>query len=103
MKWKLAPEETTPVMKIAGIGVDVGADEGGFCLSWEEVDAIFKAMIAAAPQPEHDRMTKEEAQAIQDWKGMDGAIAFHLIERHADGWHQTGEMMQAWLDANKSA
>ena len=39
----------------------------------------------------------------QDWKGVDGAIAFHLIDRHADGWADTGRMMGEWLDANKTA
>ena len=47
------------------------------------------------------KLVPEEAQALQNWKGMDGAIAFHLIERHADGWHQVGEMMDAWLEANR--
>jgi hypothetical protein len=35
----------------------------------------------------------------QNWKGMDGATAFHLIERHAEGWDQTGQMMNAWQAA----
>lgn len=39
----------------------------------------------------------------QDWEGVDGAIAFHLIDRHADGWADTGRMMGEWLDANKAA
>ena len=39
----------------------------------------------------------------QDWKGVDGAIAFHLIDRHADGWADIGRMMGEWLDANKTA
>ena len=45
-------------------------------------------------------MTKEEAATFQDWRGMDGAIAFHLIERHANGWGDVGRMMEAWLAAN---
>jgi len=100
MKWKLVPEEPTNEMKTAAIGVEV-YPESQACLTWEEARAIYESMIAAAPQPEHDRMTKEDAQAMQDWKGMDGAIAFHLIERHAEGWHQVGEMMSAWLEANR--
>lgn len=36
----------------------------------------------------------------QQWKGMDGAIAFHLIERHADGWNDIRKMMGEWLSAN---
>lgn len=45
-------------------------------------------------------MTEEEADIAQNWEGMDGAIAWHLIFRHADGWAETGEMMEAWLRAN---
>ena len=48
-------------------------------------------------------MTAEEADKAQDWRGMDGAIAWHLIERHADDWNETGEMMNAWLRANVRA
>ena len=29
----------------------------------------------------------------QNWAGMDGAIAWHLIERHAEGWGDIGKMM----------
>ena len=36
----------------------------------------------------------------QNWQGMDGAIAFHLIERHADSWADAGRMMREWLEAN---
>lgn len=45
-------------------------------------------------------MTDAEADAAQNWKGMDGAIAFHLIDRHADNWNEVGAMMNAWLRAN---
>jgi len=49
-------------------------------------------------------MTPEEAaDAAQDWKGMDGATAFLLIERHADGWDEVQQMMDAWLRANVAA
>jgi len=50
------------------------------------------------PKPA-DSMT--DADAMQDWKGMDGAIAFHLIDRHANDWDDVGQMMNAWLRANK--
>ena len=36
----------------------------------------------------------------QDWKGLDGAIAWHFIERQAENWNQVGEMMNEWLKAN---
>ena len=39
----------------------------------------------------------------QHWAGMDGAIAWHLIERHADSWADVGKMMREWLEANQQA
>ena len=41
------------------------------------------------------------ADQSQDWKGMDGTTAFHLITRHADGWADVGKMMGEWLEANR--
>lgn len=35
----------------------------------------------------------------QDWKNLTGAQAFHLIERHADGWQDIDRMMNEWLVA----
>lgn len=66
-----------------------------------KMSASYAAMLSAAPPPPHSSITAEEARASQHWAGMDGAVAFHLIERHSDGWHDTGVMMQAWLDANR--
>ena len=34
------------------------------------------------------------------WLGMDGATAWHLIDRHADNWNEVGELMNSWLRAN---
>ena len=36
----------------------------------------------------------------QDWKGMDGATAFWLIERHSNHWGDAKLMMEEWRDAN---
>ena len=49
--WRLVPIEPTPGMKTAGIGVEVYQDSppSTDCLTWEEVEAIYKAMLAAAP------------------------------------------------------
>lgn len=93
MKWQLVPEEPTVEMR--------EALKNHLSGSFLRTKGAYNAMLAAAPQPEHYYLTKEEAQAMQDWKGMDGAIAFHLIDRHGDGWNQIGEMMNAWLEANK--
>jgi len=38
---------------------------------------------------------------MQKWKCMDGATAWHLIERHADGWADVDKMMDEWLEANQ--
>ena len=46
-------------------------------------------------------MTQDEADKAQNWSGMDGAIAWHLIDRHADDWNEVGEMANAWLRANQ--
>lgn len=54
------------------------------------------AEIGATPHT----MSDEFADQCQNWKGMDGAIAWHLIDRHADGWGDIGAMMDAWLRAN---
>lgn len=61
------------------------------------------AKIALKEKETHSRLTKEEAASKQHWRGMDGATAFHLIERHADGWNDVGTMMNAWLEANHIA
>lgn len=45
-------------------------------------------------------MTPEDADKAQAWLGMDGATAWHLIDRHAEDWHEIGELMNAWLRAN---
>ena len=61
------------------------------------MDVVLKKVKEAlAQQPE--TIPNEHPQ---EWKGVDGAIAFHLIERHAEGWAQTGEMMNDWLVANQ--
>jgi hypothetical protein len=57
--------------------------------------------LGTAPMPPCDTLTAEEASNKQHWKGMDGACAFHLIERHANGWGDVGRMMDAWLQANR--
>ena len=45
-------------------------------------------------------MTETEAETCQQWRGMAGNTAFHLIERHADGWEDIAMMMEAWHRAN---
>lgn len=35
----------------------------------------------------------------QDWAKTSGAVAWHLIDRHADNWAETGDQMEAWAKA----
>ena len=65
---------------------------GGFDV---EINAIKEALA----QPEQEPVTTVEDNS-QQWKGMDGAIAFHLIERHADNLDDIRKMMGEWLSAN---
>lgn len=69
---------------------------------------------ADAAQPQHPRESTKEPNTArsdgvtvddnsQDWKGMDGATAFLLIQRHADGWSDVQKMMEEWLAANQIA
>lgn len=44
-------------------------------------------------------MTDDEADKAQAWRGMSGATAYHLIDRHADGWEDIDAMMHAWCRA----
>ena len=94
LNWKIVPVPWTRVMRQAFINASAGAVTGAETAGWE-------AAIAAAPEPPHISMTSEDARTFQNWAGMDGAAAFHLIERHADGWGDVGRMMNAWLAANK--
>lgn len=88
LKWKLVPESPTEAMIAAAGGA---ADHL----------AAYLAMLAAAPEPPYSVLTADQAKTFQAWKGMDGATAFHLIERHAEGWSDVARMMDAWMEANR--
>lgn len=94
-EWQMVPKTPTPGMVRAGWTQHPSAHGDTV------VPAVWTAMLAAAPEPPHMSMTKEEAKTFQRWAGMDGACAFHLIERHANGWGDVALMMDAWLAANR--
>lgn len=106
LKWSIVPQEATQEMCAAAVvfanGNAVYKNVAAEALKIEEAiyGEAYAAMLAAAPEPPHISMTREEAQTFQSWKGMDGACAFHLIERHANGWGDVARMMDAWLQAN---
>jgi hypothetical protein len=60
------------------------------------------AALANEPQTEPHIPTPDDIDA-QDWAGMDGAIAYHLIERHSENWSHAARLMHAWRDANPPA
>lgn len=66
----------------------------------EEISAREEAATPCAAIP---TLTREEVSEKQTWKGMDGAIAYHLIDRHADNWADVGLMMDAWREMNGAA
>ena len=49
--WKLVPIEPTVTMKQATDHIDLGdSDVGRYVLAWSEIEALYKAMLAAAPE-----------------------------------------------------
>ena len=81
----------------------------GFCTGLLLDDDAKWAKLAAldawqaATLAEQERAMPTVPDQMQDWKGMDGTTAFHLIERHADNWADTGKMMDEWHAANIEA
>lgn len=78
------------------------------CGTAEAIAVIEKALANVATNDTSkeyvDEMQKQRHETVEDnsqqWKGMDGAIAFHLIERHADNLDDIRKMMEEWLSAN---
>lgn len=61
-------------------------------------DMTFDEFFDQFEPPELTEERKEELN--QDWQGVNGAVAFSLIERHADNWKEIDYMMQQWLLKN---
>jgi hypothetical protein len=60
--------------------------------TWLEMKEALRVATAFFDLP-----TLEEGS--QRWDKLDGATAFHLIERHADNWADAGMMMNEWARA----
>lgn len=103
-----APAEPTEAMVLAMVRRMFS--ERNYAAPWEDVMRLaYMDAIAAAPGALGQEAAAVQAMAqetdrdwskAQDWKGMDGATAFLLINRHSDGWGDVGAMMNAWLAAN---
>lgn len=64
-----------------------------------ERDRLIAAERTTSPV---SQMT-EKPDTSQEWAKLDGATAFHLIERHANDWAETGRMMESWLMARMAS
>lgn len=84
---------------------DPEIDDAGTFMSDAQVMTIESAKEYARVAVEHDRKRRvaTKPSTDQDWAALDPAIAFHLIERHAENWNDAGAMMQAYLDAHIEA
>jgi hypothetical protein len=81
--------------------VTTGNRDGLYMDALMEFANLVAAKALAQPEQEQEPVATVENNS-QQWKGMDGAIAFHLIERHADNWSDARKMMEEWLSANTS-
>ena len=54
------------------------------------------ALRTALEQPEQEPTVPDN---MQDWANLDGDIAWHLIERHADNWADIKKMMDEFVSA----
>lgn len=75
--WKLVPVEPTPEMKAAGINIEVYSEVSDSigALTWAEVDAIYRAMLAATPAA-----PSQEPAVPQGWTDADSDAARLALE-----------------------
>lgn len=85
-------------MPKSGSGHSTRADAGASTAPLPEPSLleVFEKLRAESAKPTVELNS-------QDWAGMDGVIAWHLIDRHADNWADIGQMMNEWLAANGGA
>jgi hypothetical protein len=105
------------------MGFKAGAPRKADIDYWQSINCGIQYACDLAPaqaainelRAEVERLTRErdEAQArvaamegettvpdnMQEWARLDGAIAWHLIERHADSWAAVGKMMDEFIAA----
>lgn len=59
-------------------------------------DTAIEALRQALEQSEQEPTVPDN---MQDWANLDGDIAWHLIERHADNWADIKKMMDEFVSA----
>lgn len=81
--------------------IDAATDDAEEWDAKEDAEAAITDLIDAAR-----RVAEQAGEPVadigndQNWRRMDGATAYHLIDRHADNWNEIGLMMDAWRLAN---
>ncbi len=73
---------------------DDGATRGPAFIELRELARNLERATQAAPA--HDCQPDDDSDAEQHWDKLDGATAWHVIDRHADNWSEIGAQMEAW-------
>lgn len=68
----------------------------------------FAGLVAAPLLQRIAELTGAQLPTVEDiesqnWERVDGAIAWHLVDRHAEDWAHTARLMHAWRDAAVAA
>lgn len=63
----------------------------------EQIRKFAELAYAAGQESVYPTSDDFEYADLQGWD-IDGATAFNLIDRHADGWSGIGLMMEKWRD-----
>lgn len=96
----MTQEEIVEMARESGMELyGLGRDRAKFVHYLVAFANLVAAKALAQLEQEQEPVATVENNS-QQWKGMDGAIAFHLIERHADNWSDARKMMEEWLSAN---
>lgn len=61
-----------------------------------DVEYAANLLRQALAQPEQEPTVPDN---MQDWANLDGDIAWHLIDRHADNWADIKKMMDEFVAA----
>ena len=98
-----AMEMALEALENCAVSID---SEWGDCRSIEEMretgeytratTKAIEALRQALAQPEQEPTVPDN---MQDWANLDGDIAWHLIDRHADNWADIKKMMDEFVAA----
>ena len=99
------PEQEPPNLNCKSVQARLAA-QWGYVKAEEEqkrpqnCGTSYCSCIECVMEPEQPEQKPTVPNNSQEWTGMDGATAYWLIQRHADGWPDISKMMGEWLAAN---